>query len=83
MNSVEVPADLNHTVNPRLATPGAWLSHAPISESRTLEALETQLEAEDRTGFFQFLRRSLTWLPEERATAKELLEDPWLKNLKP
>ena len=27
----------------------------------------------------KFVRKMLTWLPEERATAKELLADPWLK----
>jgi serine/threonine-protein kinase SRPK3 len=26
-----------------------------------------------------FARRMLDWLPEKRATAKELLSDPWLK----
>lgn len=49
---MEAPADLNNTVNPRLATPGAWLGHVAIPESRTLEALETQLEAEDKARFF-------------------------------
>lgn len=49
---------------------------APISHDRTLEALGIKLE--DKTVFLRFIRRTLTWLPEERPTAKELLQDPWL-----
>lgn len=28
--------------------------------------------------FLKFIRKMVTWKPEERSTAKELLEDPWL-----
>ncbi|KAJ9234302.1 hypothetical protein DTO169E5_6646 [Paecilomyces variotii] len=55
---------------------GQWLGLAPIPRDRTLEALETRLE--DKRGFLRFIRRALTWMPEERPTAKELLQDPWL-----
>ncbi|KAB8270700.1 kinase-like protein [Aspergillus minisclerotigenes] len=55
---------------------GNWLGLAPIPDLRTMEALETRLQ--DKSGFLRFIRRALTWLPEERATAKELLQDPWL-----
>ncbi|EFR03858.1 CMGC protein kinase [Nannizzia gypsea CBS 118893] len=55
-----------------------WLDLAPIPENRTMEALETRLEGKEQEMFLRFIRRALTWLPEERATAKELLEDPWL-----
>ncbi|PKY01492.1 kinase-like protein [Aspergillus campestris IBT 28561] len=55
---------------------GNWLGLAPIPHHRTMEALETRLE--DKTGFLRFVRKTLTWMPEERATAKELLQDPWL-----
>lgn len=41
-----------------------------------MEALETRLQ--DKTGFLGFIRKALTWMPEDRATAKELLRDPWL-----
>ena len=36
------------------------------------------IAAEDKGRFLNFMRRMLRWLPEERATARELLEDPWL-----
>lgn len=57
-------------------TIGKWLGLAPIPGSRTMEARITRLE--DPAGFLGFIRRALTWMPEERATAKELLKDPWL-----
>lgn len=53
-----------------------WLGLAPIPDLRTMEALETRLQ--DTSGFLRFIRRALTWIPEKRATAKELLQDPWL-----
>lgn len=39
------------------------------------------LEGRERALFINFARRMLTWLPEKRATAKELLDDPWLKSI--
>jgi hypothetical protein len=33
---------------------------------------------EDLEDFLKFLKRMLCWLPEERATAGELAQDPWL-----
>ncbi|KAH0591961.1 hypothetical protein MHUMG1_10336 [Metarhizium humberi] len=34
--------------------------------------------SEDLERFLKFLKRMLCWLPEERATAGELAQDPWL-----
>ncbi|RMD42061.1 hypothetical protein DV735_g3061, partial [Chaetothyriales sp. CBS 134920] len=56
---------------------GNWLDQAPIPPNRTLEELETRLK--DPSRFIAFLRRVLTWIPEQRPTAKELLQDPWFK----
>ncbi|KAI0431723.1 putative serine/threonine-protein kinase [Xylaria sp. FL1042] len=33
---------------------------------------------EEADCFFKFMRRMLCWVPEDRATAKELKRDPWL-----
>lgn len=43
-----------------------------------LESLEGQMGLP--LAFVKFMRRTLTWMPDERATAKDLLEDPWLKD---
>ncbi|EFE38193.1 protein kinase, putative [Trichophyton verrucosum HKI 0517] len=55
---------------------GEWLELAPIPEGRTLESVENRLENNEK--FLKFIRRALTWMPEERPTAKELMQDPWL-----
>ena len=34
---------------------------------------------QDKELFINFAKKMLAWQPEERATAKELLADPWLK----
>lgn len=41
--------------------------------------LESELpQEEDVNLFVNFMKRMLCWIPEERATAAELLSDPWL-----
>ncbi|KAJ5154926.1 uncharacterized protein N7500_010365, partial [Penicillium coprophilum] len=57
---------------------GRWREVVPIPEIGTLGSLEGQMDLP--LAFVNFMRRTLTWMPNERATAKDLLEDPWLKN---
>lgn len=46
----------------------------------TFESRTMSLQGEDKRRFIEFAKRMLKWLPEERATAKELYEDPWLSS---
>lgn len=46
----------------------------------TLEKLEENLEAEQQQIFLRFLRKMLKWQPEKRESARELLDDPWLRS---
>ncbi|RBQ75020.1 hypothetical protein FVER14953_12011 [Fusarium verticillioides] len=67
--------------NPRRAADfwdeqGKWKGPAPIPKNRSLQELERKLR--DSSAFIAFLRRVLTWMPENRPTAKALLQDPWL-----
>ncbi|QRV84712.1 kinase domain protein [Ceratobasidium sp. AG-Ba] len=57
---------------------GRFKSPELIPEGYTLESSVTQLKGEDKRLFLEFARRMLCWLPEDRATCKELLSDPWL-----
>ncbi|RKL46447.1 hypothetical protein BFJ70_g2936 [Fusarium oxysporum] len=36
------------------------------------------MSGEEKLRFIQSIRRMVKWSPEERSTARELLEDPWL-----
>ena len=47
-----------------------------------LEDSVLSLEGEDKRLFLDFAKKMLQWLPEDRKTAKELLEDPWLQEKK-
>lgn len=48
-----------------------------------LEGTVTSISDADRKAqFLAFARRMITWLPEERATAVELLQDPWLDEVR-
>ncbi|EAW16922.1 putative protein kinase [Aspergillus fischeri NRRL 181] len=56
---------------------GKWRGAAPVPDYN-LNTLEERLQGDEKDEFLRFLRRMLCWQPEERATAKELLFDPWL-----
>ncbi|KAJ8462287.1 hypothetical protein ONZ51_g10998 [Trametes cubensis] len=55
-----------------------WTGAAALPDI-SLELLENSLEGENKAQFLDFVRRMLKWDPEERHTAHELLQDPWLK----
>ena len=57
---------------------GSFDAGIELPPASSLEAIETTLGA-DREEFMQLMRKMLQWMPERRSTAKELLEDPWLK----
>ncbi|CAK7222004.1 hypothetical protein SBRCBS47491_004720 [Sporothrix bragantina] len=57
---------------------GNWSEFVPISVEKTLEAAETKLGEGKRTQFIDFLRRVLTWGPNDRPSARELLNNSWV-----
>lgn len=57
---------------------GKWRSEVLIPKTTTLEENEFFLEGENKEKFINFVRGMLQWRPEDRKTAKELLQDPWL-----
>lgn len=46
--------------------------------STSLEESEENLDGENKIMFLKFMRKMLQWAPEDRQSASELLEDPWL-----
>ena len=58
---------------------GNWKGDIKIPSS-SLEELKENLEGVDKTLFLKFMRKMLQWVPEERNSALELLEDPWLNS---
>ena len=45
-----------------------------------LEDTAASLDDNEKVAFFRFARRMLRWMPEERETASQLLNDPWLQS---
>ncbi|KMU72063.1 hypothetical protein CISG_00372 [Coccidioides immitis RMSCC 3703] len=52
------------------------------SEEYNLSNLTPFVHGEDKGLFLEFVGKMLRWMPEDRATARELYNDPWL-NFKP
>ena len=58
---------------------GKWNAGIPIPE-RKLEDTVTGLEGEKKEAFLDFVRGMLQWRPEDRKTAAQLVDDPWLRS---
>ncbi|KAJ4004822.1 hypothetical protein NW766_011556 [Fusarium irregulare] len=61
----------------QLKDPG-WIPHDFDFDSSI-----ASMEGEEKGRFIRFIKRMLKWDPDERATASELLEDPWLNQHDP
>ena len=48
--------------------------------ARKIEDAVPSLEASDKEAFLSFIKQMLTWLPEKRKTARELMEHPFLND---
>jgi serine/threonine-protein kinase SRPK3 len=59
---------------------GEFKADVEISKT-SLEDEMKSLEGEEKTSFLKFLRRMLRWRPEDRATARELVQDPWIQSI--
>ncbi|KAI9674409.1 MAG: hypothetical protein M1817_001747 [Caeruleum heppii] len=57
---------------------GEFVRRDLIPTSIKLEHTVRSLEGESKELFLDFARKMLQWVPENRKSAKELLEDPWL-----
>ncbi|TKA47002.1 hypothetical protein B0A49_13088 [Cryomyces minteri] len=59
---------------------GKWRGTVPVPTSRSLDQLEENLKGRRKELFVNFMTPMLQWVPENRKTAKELLDDPWLND---
>lgn len=57
---------------------GRWIADVPIPQGNSLDTAERVLAGRNKAMFLEFVRGMLAWRPEDRKTARELLEDPWL-----
>ncbi|SPO04717.1 uncharacterized protein DNG_07402 [Cephalotrichum gorgonifer] len=58
-------------------TEGTWIAATPIPD-QTLDRRETRLEGKEKELLLNLARKILRWLPEERPSAEDLFEDPFL-----
>ena len=54
--------------------------HDLMPASFNFEDALSQVKGEEKKKFIDFVRRMIKWRPEERSTAKELLNDPYLRS---
>ena len=61
-----------------LRTSGNWIGANSLPED-SLEMSEDRLEGENKAQFLSFIRKMVKWKPEDRYSAQDLIEDPWLR----
>ncbi|KAK3326181.1 putative serine/threonine protein kinase [Apodospora peruviana] len=54
------------------------LDNSEITDYRSLEEGAKVLQGGEKNMFLAFIRKMLQWRPEDRPTARELMNDPWL-----
>ncbi|GIK05193.1 hypothetical protein Aspvir_009296 [Aspergillus viridinutans] len=59
---------------------GEFLHGDLIPHNLKIEDTVDTLEGEQKSQFLSFAKKMLRWLPADRKTAKELIEDPWLSD---
>ena len=57
---------------------GKWIADVPIPQGNSLGTAEHFLVGRNKEMFLDFVKGMLAWRPEDRKTARELLQDPWL-----
>jgi hypothetical protein len=57
---------------------GKWRQDLEIPRGMSLELSEEFLKGRNKEMFLAFIRGMLQWRPEDRKTARDLLQDPWL-----
>ena len=57
---------------------GKWKEDIPFPTGVSLELSEEMLQGTNKEMFITFMRGMLQWRPEDKKTAKDLLQDPWL-----
>ncbi|BAE58736.1 unnamed protein product [Aspergillus oryzae RIB40] len=57
---------------------GTLRIEARVPATFKFENLIRNIHGDDKRMFIEFVSKMIKWRPEERSTAKELLEDPWL-----
>ena len=78
-SSHEWPIDLDIYANSVLE-PGKWNANVDVPQGTSLGNSLTRLEGEEKTKFLTFVGGMLQWRPEDRKTAAQLLNDPWLRS---
>jgi hypothetical protein len=53
----------------------------PIPQGTSLEKPELRLQGRNKDMFLDLMRGMLQWRPEDRKTAKQLVDDPWLNQM--
>ncbi|KIW85314.1 hypothetical protein Z517_00704 [Fonsecaea pedrosoi CBS 271.37] len=59
---------------------GRLTTGVDLSDKQSLDTREERLDGENKRLFLEFVKSMLRWDPNERLTARELLDDPWLNN---
>lgn len=77
MTKVSIPINLSSRL-PCLLLVGNWKADLAIPK-KSLENEEKVLRGENKAQFLDFMKCTLQWRPEDRRSARELIDHPWIR----
>ncbi|TGO57407.1 hypothetical protein BOTNAR_0202g00110 [Botryotinia narcissicola] len=81
LDLVETGVRASEFFEKKLRNIGKWIAEVPIPQGMNLEKSEMRLESKNKEVFLQMMRGMLQWRPEDRKTAKQMLEEPWINRM--
>ncbi|KAF7935182.1 uncharacterized protein EAE97_008089 [Botrytis byssoidea] len=60
---------------------GQWIAEMPIAKDMELEKSELRLQGRNKEMFLNMMRGMLQWRPEDRKSARQLADDPWINEI--
>ncbi|TGO73333.1 hypothetical protein BELL_0370g00090 [Botrytis elliptica] len=60
---------------------GKWIAEMPVAKDKELEKMEVRLQGRNQEMFLSMMRGMLQWRPEDRRSARQLADDPWINNV--
>ncbi|TGO08656.1 hypothetical protein BTUL_0198g00180 [Botrytis tulipae] len=60
---------------------GKWIADMPIAKDMELEKMEVRLQGRNKEMFLNMMSGMLQWRPEDRKSARQLTDDPWINDV--
>ncbi|TGO48153.1 hypothetical protein BCON_0249g00010 [Botryotinia convoluta] len=58
-----------------------WIAEMPVAKDKELENMGVRLQGRNKEMFLNMMRDMLQWRPEDKRSARQLADDPWINEI--